>query len=169
MPTPHILNIVQRAIADSPKGVQQTSLMQLSDLNNLTDPLMNNMAAANKAATSIPSMFARILFFRTAFQSIINPRHTDSVYAKYVSDCLDLLEDIFNHDPDITFVKWNKAAQLATLANNTILRNALLTQLDKFMPSVTDIYLIEKTGWLSAVHRRSRLYTPVLIGTIPTR
>ena len=97
MPTPHILNIVQRAIADSPKGVQQTSLMQLSDLNNLTDPLMNNMAAANKAATSIPSMFARILFFRTAFQSIINPKHTDSVYAKYVSDCLDLLEDIFNH------------------------------------------------------------------------
>lgn len=146
MPTPHILNIVQRAIADSPKGVQQTSLMQLSDLNNLTDPLMNNMAAANKAATSIPSMFARILFFRTAFQSIINPKHTDSVYAKYVSDCLDLLEDIFNHDPDITFVKWNKAAQLATLANNTILRNALLTQLDKFMPSVTDIYLIEKNG-----------------------
>ena len=89
---PHILNIVQRAIANSPRGVQQTSLMQLSDLNNLTDPLMNNMAAANKAATSIPSMFARILFFRTAFQNIINPTLTNSVYAKYVSDCLYLFD-----------------------------------------------------------------------------
>lgn len=143
MPT-RILNIVQRATATTPQGVQQTSLMQLSDLNGLTDPLMNNMAAANKAATSIPSMFARILFFRTAFQSIINPTLTNSVYAKYVSDCLDLLEDIFNYDPTITFEKWNKAAQLATLANNTILHDALLTQLNKFMPSVTDIYLIKK-------------------------
>lgn len=145
MPTPHILNIVQRAIANSPRGVQQTSLMQLGDLNNLTDPLMQNMAAANKAATSIPSMFARILFFRTAFQSIINPTHTNSVYAKYVSDCLDLLESIFNYDPAITFVRWNKAGQLATL-NNTILHDALSTQLNKFMPSVTDIYLIKKNG-----------------------
>ena len=140
MPTPHILNIVQRAIANSPRGGQQTSLMQLGDLNGLTDPLMQNMASANKAATSIPSMFARILFFRTAFQSIINPTHTNSVYAKYVSDCLDLLEDIFNYDPAITFVKWNKPAQLATLTNNTILHDALSTQLNKFMPSVTDIY-----------------------------
>lgn len=145
MPT-RILNIVQRATATTPQGVQQTSLMQLSDLNGLTDPLMNNMAAANKAATSIPSMFARILFFRTAFQNIINPTLTNSVYAKYVSDCLDLLEDIFNHDPTITFVKWNREAQLATLANNTILHDALLTQLNKFMPSVTDIYLIEKNN-----------------------
>lgn len=142
---PHKLNIVQRG-ADI-QGVQQTSYMTLADFNNIADPLANNTDASNKAATSIPSMFARIIFFRTAFESCsVNPTLTNSVYAKYVSDCLDLLEDLFNHNTNLSFVRWNKVGQLATLANNPVLKDALGTQLDKFLPGVSDVYMIIQNG-----------------------
>lgn len=142
----HLLNIVQRTMPPSAAGVTKTSLMRISDLNSLNDPLSMNAANANKAATSIPSMFARMLFFQTAFENIINPTNTQSVYAKFASDCLDLMEDLFNHNDDITIVEWNKQAQLATLHNNPVLHDALSTQLDKFLGNVTQIFLFVKNG-----------------------
>ena len=142
---PHKLNIVQRG--GYIKGVQQTSYMTLADFNGIADPLANNTDASNKAATSIPSMFARILFFRTAFESCsVNPTLTNSVYAKYVSDCLDLLEDLFNHNTGLSFVRWNKVGQIGTLATNPVLQDALNTQMDKFLQGVSDIYLIIQNG-----------------------
>lgn len=142
---PHKLNIVQR-VGDI-KGVQQTSYMTLADFNGIADPLANNTDASNKAATSIPSMFARILFFRTAFESCsVNPTLTNSVYAKYVSDCLDLLEDLFNHNTGLSFVRWNKVGQIGTLATNPVLQDALNTQMDRFLHGVSDIYLIIQNG-----------------------
>lgn len=140
------LNIVQRPMPPQAAGVTKTSHMKVSDLNGLDDPLSKNAAIANKAATSIPSMFARMLFFQTAFENIINPTITTSVYAKFASDCLDLMEDLFNHTNDITIVRWNKQAQLGTLAGNPVLMNALSTQLDKFLGNVTDIYLFVQNG-----------------------
>lgn len=139
---PHILNIVQRPAAGAVKGVTQTSHMRLNDLIGVTDPLATAAASANKAATSIPSMFARILFFRTAFGSITNPTVTTSVYAKFVSDCLDLLEDLFNHNTQLSLMQWNKNIQLNTLGANPVLRDALQSQMNKFLPYVSDIYLI---------------------------
>ena len=100
----HLLNIVQRTMPPSAAGVTKTSLMRISDLNSLNDPLSMNAANANKAATSIPSMFARMLFFQTAFENIINPTNTQSVYAKFASDCLDLMEDLFNHNYNINIL-----------------------------------------------------------------
>lgn len=142
---PHKLNIVQRG--GDIKGVQQTPYMTLADFNGIADPLANNTDASNKAATSIPSMFARILFFRTAFESCsVNPTLTNSVYAKYVSDCLDLLEDLFNHNTGLSFVRWNKVGQIGTLANNPVLQDALETQMGKFLQGVSDIYLIIQNG-----------------------
>ena len=142
-----LLNIVQRTMPPQAAGVTKTSLMSVSDLNGLDDPLSQNANVANKAATSIPSMFARMLFFQTAFENIIDPTITTSVYAKFASDCLDLMEDLFyHHTQAIGLERWNRQAQLATLNGNPVLQNALSTQLDKFLGNVTDIYLFVQNG-----------------------
>lgn len=143
---PHKLNIVQRGAEI--QGVQQTSYMTLPDLTTgIADPLSDNTEASNKAATSIPSMFARVLFFCTAFETCsVNPRQTNSVYARYVSDCLDLLEDLFNHNTDLSFVRWNRVSQFETLESNPVLKAALESQMDKYLPGVSDIYLIVQNG-----------------------
>lgn len=121
--------------------------LTLNDFNGVIDPLAIGNAGLNKPASSIPSMFARMLFFRTAYQSVAHtPTITDSVYAKFVSDSLDLMEDLFNRKRGMQLIRWNKTAQLAALQNIPILKNALDTQMNKFIPTVEDILLIEENG-----------------------
>lgn len=137
-----ILNTVQRNNAQKIQGICATSYMTLMDFQNAVDPLAQNATNSNKSASSIPSMFARLLFFRTAYANVVTtPTQASSVYAKFVSDSLDLLEALFNHGNNLTIVQWNRDKQLLALANNTVLRNALETQANKFLPGVTDIYL----------------------------
>ncbi len=121
--------------------------LRLNDFQNVIDPLAEGSVNINKPASSIPSMFARILFFRTAYQSVaVTPTVTTTVYAKFVSDSLDLLEDLFNRKQGMEIVQWNKQKQLDALNNNSVLQNALSTQLEKFIPMVNDIFLIKENG-----------------------
>ena len=121
--------------------------LTLGDFQTVIDPLAAGNVGINKPASSIPSMFARILFFKTAYQSVsVTPTATNTVYAKFVSDSLDLLEDLFNRKSGMELVQWNKQSQLNALNTNPILKNALGSQLDKFMPTVQEILLVKENG-----------------------
>ena len=121
--------------------------LTLGDFQTVIDPLAAGNVGINKPASSIPSMFARILFFRTAYQSVsVTPTATNTVYAKFVSDSLDLLEDLFNRKSGMELIQWNKQSQLNALNTNPVLRNALSSQLDKFMPTVQEILLVRENG-----------------------
>ena len=106
------LNIVQHD-DNAIKGIGKTTHVTLADFASIVDPL-NATNNANKTAASIPSMFARMLFFKTAYSNVSTlPTNTNSVYAKFVSDSLDLLEALFDHSVDIDIVKWDRVSQLA--------------------------------------------------------
>ena len=118
--------------------------LTLGDFQNVIDPLAAGNVGINKPASSIPSMFARILFFRTAYQSVaVTPTATNTVYAKFVSDSLDLLEDLFNRKEGMEICQWNKTVQLNALNGIPVLRNALDSQTKKFIPTVEDILLVK--------------------------
>jgi hypothetical protein len=139
------LNIVQHD-DNAIKGIGKTTHVTLADFASIVDPL-NATNNANKPAASIPSMFARMLFFKTAYSNVSTlPTNTNSVYAKFVSDSLDLLEALFDHSVDIDIVKWDRVSQLAALSDNVILSQALTTQMNKFLPGIDIIYLLVDKG-----------------------
>jgi len=75
--------------------------------------------AAAKAGTSIPSPFARLYLFDTAFRLVKNtpfPREL-SLYHVLVSHALDMLELLFQagNSPDLTYRVWNRAERLGVL------------------------------------------------------
>lgn len=75
--------------------------------------------AAAKAGTSIPSPFARLYLFDTAFRMIKNnqlPREL-SLYHVLVSHALDMLELLFQagNSADLTYRVWNRAERLDAL------------------------------------------------------
>ena len=142
---PKDLNITMRGPVEGIASIG--GHLTLNDFNTVTDPLAIGSVGLNKPASSIPSMFARMLFFRTAYQSVAHtPTATNSVYAKFVSDSLDLMEDLFNRKSEMRLVRWEKQKQLSALQTIPVLKNALETQMDKFIPTVADIYLIEENG-----------------------
>ncbi|WP_428662991.1 hypothetical protein [Runella sp.] len=74
-----------------------------------------------KAGSSVPSPFARMYLFDTAFKMVANPpeeaRGKITMYHELVSHCLDLLQLLFQagQSRDITFRIWDKNEQLRKL------------------------------------------------------
>lgn len=105
------------------------------------DPLASdNNANDNKPGRSIPSMFARMIFFRTAFQSVvesgrinINGNDGIPIYHRLVSNCLDILYLLYTRDKRLTVERWNYAMQMFALTNHDILKEALTTQRNSFL------------------------------------
>lgn len=102
--------------------------------------------SGSKAATSVPSPFARMHLFETAFEicgqtAKDNPRpqEGDTMYHKLVSDCLDMFELLFNasNTSDISFGTWSKAQELDNLMakgkpkGHQLLGNTLKMFMDK--------------------------------------
>lgn len=86
-------------------------------------------AAINKMCTSIPSPFARMFLFRTAFKEVtrreeqnpmINAHRENRLYNYLVSDCLDMLEFIFYYGGEREFnvINWNRNTELNMLHSN---------------------------------------------------
>ncbi len=67
--------------------------------------------ALQKMGTSIPHPFARLFVFNTAFNEVNTPRsdqyHTS--YAKLVSECLDLIEFMYQYGDSITVKEWGQS------------------------------------------------------------
>lgn len=143
-----------------PRGIEKTKILKsdayYEDANHperTADPLAKNAKAANKPGSSIPSIFGRMMFFKTALK---NARISNfgginiSVYDKLVSQWLDLMEGIFNRSYNYTFTVWNKDDQLEKLGRtHKVLHDALKGQMDKYFEDhVNNIYIIKnaKTG-----------------------
>lgn len=73
---------------------------------------------ASKVATSVPSPFARMHLFETAFKEVEANLNGDSIYHQIVSDCLDVFQFLFNagnNNPDIKYKTWNKTQRIEAL------------------------------------------------------
>lgn len=71
----------------------------------------------SKAATSVPSPFARMHLFETAFEIVSKQQIGDTMYHKLVSDCLDMFQMLFDMSDsgDITFMRWAKSTEIDLL------------------------------------------------------
>jgi hypothetical protein len=127
-----------------------------SEILQIRDTVAKRSGA--KAATSVPSPFARMHLFETAFEicgtpTKDNPRpqEGDTMYHRLVSDCLDMFQFLFSatNTGDISFGTWSKAQELAILKDKTRPAGHILLgkSLEMFMDkprfqSLTDIVFI---------------------------
>lgn len=128
----------------NPQGWDQTPLYDDTRIARVTDTVGAGIAMA-KMGTSIPTPFARVLLFDTAFAQVNALGHeSDSVYGKLVSECLDFLEFIYNFANKIVVKKWNVNDEISNLRNSVSKKHKNLAGcLEKFARdlNVKDIYL----------------------------
>lgn len=96
---------------------------------------MDYLPASGKVGTSIPTPLARIYLFRTAF--LAKESKDNGVYGELVSDCLDLLQFLFEkgEDPALKVYVWDAAKSISDLKNAgypalTLLGDSLKMALD---------------------------------------
>ncbi|MES2733082.1 MAG: hypothetical protein V4714_15140 [Bacteroidota bacterium] len=114
---------------------------------------------AVRGLTSVPSPFARMHLFNTAFDMVNKEGHQhESVYHRMVSQCLDMLELLFNYQEyrkakaDLSITKWNRDNEIRTLLesrhpNQQLLGRTLQLFLEQEggnseFSNVKDVYLI---------------------------
>lgn len=130
-----------------------------------------DLGSINKMCTSIPTPFARLFLFDTAFKEIqkkeerlkkegrLQKVHLDkSLYNYMISDCFDMLEFLFYYGArrEFNVVPWNRVSELDQLSSNDPrfqhtdehdrLANSLKDQFDpkhgdNVLKNVTTIYL----------------------------
>lgn len=133
----------QQEASLSLSGWEKTAVYDEVRIARISDTIGAGIALA-KMGTSIPTPFARIQLFDTAFAQVNSLGHDDtSVYGKLVSECLDFLEFIFNYGHQITIKKWNVNEQIGNLKLSTPKHQKLGSCLEKFALdlNVKDIYL----------------------------
>lgn len=106
---------------------------------------------SNKMGTSIPSIFARIFLFEGAFQTLAGSnidrlRQVDTDTA-LVSECLDLIEFLYQHggDPKLVIKHWNANEQIQSLRKDKFPEHAKLAKAledeIQLYPQLQDIFL----------------------------
>lgn len=143
------------------KGIGQTNLVTLDsfkktddngNVTHLEDQLATQSSLSRKPASSIPSIFARMIFFRMAFGGIskinIALGKVIPVYNSEISQCLDLLQMLYKNEPGISVEEFSFDQQLTALyaGGYEELHDALQMQQAKFMEYVDTIYLFKKDG-----------------------
>lgn len=114
------------------------------------DPLNNARQFANKPASSIPTIFARMLFFNSALLNIDDINAKDpSTYSVAVSQWLDMLELVFRKGNRLKYVEWKVDEQINALKESgkrnikhKQLAEALKEHADIYLPGVESVYLI---------------------------
>lgn len=139
--------IPQRGVAQGPKALP-------SSFQGI-DPLSRAGEQANKPGSSIPTIFARMIFFHTSFKNVDKStiggvNGTSPVYNQVVSQCFDLLEMIFNHDRSLKFVEWNQTEQIEKLkkSGHEEIADALESHFNKYLKGygLNSLYLVLKQG-----------------------
>ena len=133
------LNIISRKNTDT--NWYKANPYTDNDIDTIPDA---EGATATKQITSIPSPFARVDLFKSAFRSLVEQARTDgtrlngnTIHHKLVSETLDLAQLFFNMDAlkedagkHIEIIVWEREKQLAALrasgnANHKILADTL--------------------------------------------
>ena len=131
-----------------------------NDISGIQDP---TGASSNFEITSIPSPFARIHLFETAFRIVANEAtgnlanlERDSIYNKLISDCFDVGEIFFKFDlfkqkyNSLKIIPWNKEDNIRKLLISSDPKHQLLG-------ATLDLY-IEQDGAISNFHDMENMY-----------
>ena len=112
---------------DTIDGWQETAQLGVKDIEAIDDP---NGAKASLPITSIPTPFAGFELTKTAFGFCAEPGQVEgtTIYHKMVANALDVLEIFFGYKTKYAhlfqIVAWDKAADLARLANDGVTEHA---------------------------------------------
>lgn len=110
-----------------PSPVSASAMSDWSRTAHIADGLLGNITVSvnsGKMGTSIPSIFARLFLFESAFQAVKNKsiRVLDQVNidTTIISECLDLIEFIYQHGNDQRLVvkHWNVNEQIVFLKSS---------------------------------------------------
>lgn len=104
-------------------GWQQTNQLTASEIKDMQD---GAGAKATKVSTSIPTPFARMHLFETAFDFLAREatQQSDSVYHKMVSHLWDLWELLFNYElymqgeQKILIRRWRRDSEIKGMLQN---------------------------------------------------
>lgn len=137
-----------------PAPVAAATMSGWTQTSHIAGNLLGNIKlslATNKMGTSIPSLFARILLFDVAFQTLHGKDFLDMTLSnpdtKLVSEALDLMEFLYQHgrDPKLVIRRWNAQQQIQGLRSSGFPQHQLLATVieDEIVlrPELGDIYL----------------------------
>ena len=94
-------------------GWVESNAIDAQAISSIPDSL-DKMKETGKVGTSIPTPFARVYLFKTAFEMV--NRNAKGVYEELVSDCLDLLQFLFENNSDtFTFTEWDRSIRIQKL------------------------------------------------------
>lgn len=137
-----------------PAPVSATNMNGWSETGYIAGNLLGNIElgdTADRMGTSIPSVFARIFLFEGAFK-VLEGATPDRLAAvnpdtRLVSDCLDLLEFLYQHgnDPKLVVKHWNDAQQIENLKHDGYQEHKKLAKVLEdevaLYPMLKDIFL----------------------------
>lgn len=120
-----IFNNINKALYPSERGLnlsgwEKTTAYDTARIPHITDTVGSGIALS-KMGTSIPTPFARVFLFKTAFEMVNgSPDGADdnSAYGKLVSECLDFLEFIYGYGDAIVVKPWNVDSNISALRNS---------------------------------------------------
>lgn len=137
-----------------PAPTSAATMSGWSETGHIRGNLLGNIPLglnSNKMGTSIPSLFARIFLFEGAFQTLIgadiNKLRQQNTDTALVSECLDLIEFIYQHGRDPKFIvkHWNSAEQIQNLRRDGFPEHAkfakVLEDEIRLYPQLQDIFL----------------------------
>lgn len=153
-----IFNNINKALYPAERGLnlsgwEQTTAYDTARIPHVTDTVGSGIALS-KMGTSIPTPFARVFLFKTAFEMVNgSPDGADdnSAYGKLVSECLDFLEFIYGYGDAIEVKSWNVDSNISALKGSASKGHQVLGKsLENFALNlgVKDIYLIYYNGVL---------------------
>lgn len=134
-------------------GWEKTIAYDTNRVPHITDTVGSGIALS-KMGTSIPTPFARIFLFKTAFEMVngsADGADDNSAYGKLVSECLGFLEFIYGYGDAIEVKSWNVDSNISALKNSASKGHQVLGKsLENFALNlgVKDIYLIYYNGVL---------------------
>ena len=134
-------------------GWGRTMAYDTNRVPHITDTVGSGIALS-KMGTSIPTPFARIFLFKTAFEMVngsADGANDNSAYGKLVSECLDFLEFIYGYGDAIVVKPWNVDLNITALRNSASAGHQVLGRsLERFALNlgVEDIYLFYYNGVL---------------------
>lgn len=145
-------SVTMRGIVNITAGINSKNYEQkdADGQKKNNDPLNNARQFANKPASSIPTIFARVLFFNSALLNIddINAKEP-STYSTAVSQWLDMLELVFRKGNRLKYIEWKIDEQINALkesgkrnVRHKQLAEALKEHADTYLPGVESVYLI---------------------------
>lgn len=153
-----IFNNINKALYPSERGLnlsgwEKTTAYDTSRIPHITDTVGSGIALS-KMGTSIPTPFARVFLFKTAFEMVngsADGADDNSAYGKLVSECLDFLEFIYLYGDAIELKTWNVNDNITALKGSESKGHQILGKsLENFALNlgVKDIYLIYYNGVL---------------------